>query len=615
MGKAIRIYHSMRWNKNVKSLLFLMGLLTICLPQNLQLQEDPCSEPKVAVFLKEIDDKVFDHLYRQHPFQPKEAWLRQIQDKVMQELKKNSPKVQFISTNGKSPEGCEYYFHYSLALTTAGEEKEIAGLKESAYSAYWMISGLGQIGMCGVPPKVFNHANTIDNPDIFQTIEQNIAAHGNIGDRTREYEESHRVPPRGPELEVSQEPEKVSPLEEENKLDIKIKVINCEGESVYDKRYEQHVFLPRKTDRGELKPTEGFNQKSSVSENLVTLSIISPEGASATYTLKKGIDPGLEQVKISTCGLDKKAVTETEIHISGLEIKVTPRRRTLRPGEKTQIQLEFSKVGKEGNKEPVAGKKLKLEVKGLVDGSVSPEEEVQTDENGKAMLTYWAGDSDKKVTFKAEYQPKDIPETVKGEASIKVFREAVWTGTVTYTRSYNQIKTEHDPGGSTVKMVKLVSEIANFQIHGLTYSPEGSTGTDLYYEGDENSVTGSYSGSYKRIDTYQEPSYVQTLTSTASCHGAIRDSGYLVINNKEMKAYLYVGQSMVGEEKCQGQTKASTPSFSHTVEFVWANINQFSGDESLETNISAKNPQTVTGSYSIPSLGITWTWNLSLTGK
>lgn len=617
MGKTIRRNHSIRWNKFIKGLLFLMGFLTICLPQSLQAQQGPCSEPKVAVLLEEIIDEVFDHLYRQHPFQPKEAWLRQIQEKVMQELRKNSPGTQFISASGKPSEDCDYSFNYILRLIGAGEEKEIAGLKTSAYTAYFMISELKTIGKCNVLDKAFNHAVTKDNPDIFQTIEQNIAAHGNIGHLIREHEDSHPVPPRGPELEVSQEPEKVSPLEEETELDIKIKVINCEGESVYDKRHGQPVLLPRKTDRGELKPTKGFNQDSKVTENFVMLIITSPEGASATYTLKKGTDPGLEQIKISTCGLEKIAVAETEIHISGLEIKVTPRRRTLRPGEKTQIQLEFNKVDKEGNKESVVGKKLNLEVKGLVDGSVSPEDDIQTDENGKATLTYWAGDSDKKVTFQAEYHPKDFTETVKGKAVVKVFREAVWTGTVTYRRSYDRNWKGKSPDGATVTAQETVSEHADIQIHGWTYSHsyDDSTGTDLYYEGDENSVTGSYSGSYKRIYTVQDPSGGWTNTDTASCHGTIRDSGHLVINNEEMKTYLSVGLSMVGGEKCQGQSKYSSSGGSYTLEFDWANQHQFAGYDSLETNISAKNPQTVTGSYSIPSLGITWTWNLSLTGR
>ena len=612
------MFFSIRWNKLIKSFLFLMGLLSILFPQTLQLQESPCSGPKVAVYPKEIHDEVFEHLYRQHPFQPKEAWLIQIQDKVMQELKKNSPGTQFISANGKHSEGCEYYFHYSLTLRGAAEEKEIEGLKSSAYTAYWMISALGQIGMCGVPPKVFNHAETGDNPDIFQTIERNIASHGNIRDRTREHEESHLVPPRGPELEVSQEPEKVSPLEAENKLDIKIKVINCEGKSVYDEGYGQHVFLPRKTDRGELNPTDGFNQRSKVSENLVTLSIISPEGASATYILKKGIDPGLEQVKISTCGLDKNAVAETEIHISGLEIEVTPRRRALSPGDKTQIQIEFNKVDQEGNKEPVAGKKLRLKIKGLVDGSVSPENEVLTDENGKATLNYRAGDSDKKVTFEAEYQPKDIPETVKGEAKVSVSREAVWTGTVTYSRSNEKTRKGEAPDGSPVTFHEKVTEIANFQIHGWTFSHSyaSSTGTDLYYGVEENSVTGSYSGKYKSVYTSQDEHGIQVMTNTAQCLGNIRDSGYLVINNEEMKAYLTVGLSMEGgEEKCQGLTEYTSGSGSFTTEFVWANNLQFAGYESLETKISTKNPRTVSGSYSLPRLGITWTWNLTKTGK
>jgi len=373
MGKFIRTYHMIRWNKYVKSLLVLMGILTIFLPQSLQLQEGACSEPKVAVLLSEMHNEVFDHLNKQHPEKPKDEWLGQIQDKVMQELRKNSPGTQFISASGNRPKDCDYYFEYLLSLIGAGEGKEIAGVKTSAYTAYFMSSKLGTNNQCGVQNRILNVEITNNIPDIYQTIEQNIAAHGNIGDRIREHEESHRVPPRGPKLEVTQEPDKVSPLEEETKLDIKIKVINCKGEPVYDKNHGQIVFLPRKTDRGELSPTEGFPQDSRVTENVVMLILTTPEGGSATYTLKKGIDPGLEQVKISTCGLDKNAVEETEIHISGLEIKVTPRRRTLRPGEETQIQLEFNKVDKEGNKEPVAGKKLKLEVKGLVDGSVSPE--------------------------------------------------------------------------------------------------------------------------------------------------------------------------------------------------------------------------------------------------
>jgi len=604
--------------KYVKSLLLLMAFLTICLPQRIQTQEGSCSEPKVAVFLKEIDDKVFDHLYRQHPFQPEESWLRQIQDKVMQELRKNSPGTQFISASGKPLEDCDYSFNYILWLIGAGEEKEIAGLKTSEYTAYFMISELKTIGKCNVLDKAFNHAVTKDNPDIFQTIELNIADHGNIGHLIREHEDSHPVPPRGPELEVSQEPEKVSLLEEETKLDIKIKVINCEGESVYDKRHGQPVLLPRKTDRGELKPTKGFNQDIKVTENIVMLIIISPEGASATYTLKKGIDPGLEKIKISTCGLDKIAVAETEIHISGLEIKVTPRRRSLRPGEKTQIQLEFNKVDEEGNKEPVAGKKLMLEVKGLVDGSVSPEGDIQTDKNGKATLTYRAGDSDKKVTFKADYQPKDIPETVKGEASVKIYKEAVWTGTVTYTRSYNQKKKEQGPGGDTTTLQENISEHANIQIHGwpFSHSTDEYIGTDLYYDGDENSVTVTYSGSYKRVFTHQYSGGKETFTytDTAQCQDVIRVTGYLVINNEEMKAYLTINL-FPGNVICHGLTKVVMPYGSHTSDFNWTDNFRFYDATNLESNLSAKNPQTVTGSLEFPNYGITWTWNLTKTGR
>jgi len=425
LGNIIRVNHSIRWKKFFKSLLFLMGFLTICLPQNLQLQEGSCSEPKVAVYLKEIYDEVFDHLYRQHPFQPKEEWLRQIQDKVMQELRKNSPKTQFISTSGKSPEGCEYYFHYSLVLTGAGETKEIEGLKTSEYTAYLMTSNLATNNRCGVQNRLLGTEITQDNRDIFRTIELNIAAHGNIGNRIREYEQSDPIPPRGPVMSADQEPDKVSPLEEERELDIRIRVKNCKGEDVYDKYHGQLVILPRKTERGEIRPTEGFPQDFTITEKIVTLILTTPEGGSAIYTLKKGIEPGLERINMVTCGREKTVTQESEIRISGLEIDVKPGRRSLGPGEETQIQGEFSKVDKERNKEPVAGRQLQIEVKGLVDGDVSPEGDIKTDENGKATLTFCAGDKDKRVTFQAKYQPKGFDESVKGEATVKVIHKEV----------------------------------------------------------------------------------------------------------------------------------------------------------------------------------------------
>jgi hypothetical protein len=200
---------------------------------------------------------------------------------------------------------------------------------------------------------------------------------------------------------------------------------------------------------------------------------------------------------------------------------------------------------------------------------------------------------------------------------IRCVPKNTWTGTITYARSYNKTNIEEGPNNSTVKMQEIVSENAHFDVHGWPFSHEyeGSVGTDLYYEGEEDSLTGSYSGKYKKITTVRTPEGTSTITDTASCQAVIRDSGYLAINNEEMRAYLEPGVTFVGDEPCHGQSVYSGPRGSFTMEFDWDQLETFAGLGYLESSIPAKNPRTVTGSYSVPNFGITWTWNLSLSGR
>jgi hypothetical protein len=164
---------------------------------------------------------------------------------------------------------------------------------------------------------------------------------------------------------------------------------------------------------------------------------------------------------------------------------------------------------------------------------------------------------------------------------------------------------------------EIVSEDADFVVHGwpFSHSYEGSVGTDLYYEGDEDSLTGSYSGTYKKIVTIESPDGLATITDTAFCQATIRDGGYLVINNEEMRAHLELGLATIEEEPCRGTTVYSGPSGSFTAEFDWDQFETFAGMGFLESSIPAKDPRTVSGSYSLPGWGITWTWNLTLSGR
>ena len=405
------------------SVLMLTEFFIFCLPQNAYAQEEPCSKPKVAVVMQVEEVKegeFFKHLNDQYPSQPKGSWLNQIQEKVLEELRMNSPGTQFIRATGDVPKDCDYYFKYIFSLIGAGQDIEVAGLLHSEYTAYWMSSTLAQNSACGNQNYILNVEITRDNRDINKTIERNISAHGNIGNRIKEREESHAVPPRGPEMIASQDREYVSPLEEEKELKIKIDVSNCKGEPVYDRYHGQWVYLPRYTERGEIRPTKGFPQELLVTDNQVILIIVRPVGASATYSLKKGIKASQDPAEIKTCGLDREAVNETKIQIHGLELRVKPKKKSVSPGENTDIIISFNEVDTKNKKYPVPGKELEIKVTGIVDGNISSKGNYITDEHGDVVLTYKAGDNDKRIKITAKYQPKDYPEFVQDESTITV---------------------------------------------------------------------------------------------------------------------------------------------------------------------------------------------------
>ncbi len=413
-------------------------------------QADTCSKPRVAVQLTEIHDGVFELLNSKGVPQPRESWILQIQGKVLEELRMGSPGIVFVPVGGVGgalPTDCDYRFEYHMSIIGAGESIEIVGgLLESEYTAYYMGSKLAQNNPCPGSDWLLDVEITKEDEDVFQTVEHNSESWGDIGARIEEFERSHPVPPRGPTLHVSQSRDYVSPLEEERTLDIKIDVTNCRGEPVYFASRGQRVVLPKKTERGEIEPTRGFNQNHLVADDHIVLIIVRPEGASATYTLKKGIEPDVETIEMTLCGIDKKLVQETEIHIRGLELRVTPEKRRVSPGEKTNIEIKLSKVDDKGKKEPVRGKQIELDIRGLVDGDVRPSDEIVTDADGVAIVEFSAGEHDKKVTFSAKYQPKKYDEFVHDETTVSVGQLSNVTATITskFRENYHHHEEDQD---------------------------------------------------------------------------------------------------------------------------------------------------------------------------
>lgn len=433
-------------------LLPMTALFIICLSPMAFAQADSCSKPRVAVQLTQIHDEVFELLNSNGVPQPRESWILQIQGKVMEELRMGSPGTVFVPVGGVGgavPTECDYLFEYHISIIGAGQSIKVwGGLLQSEYTAYYMGSRLAQNNPCEGSDWLLDVEITKEDEDVFQTVEHNIGSWGDIGTRIEEFERSHPVPPRGPELHVSQSRDYVSPLDEERSLDVKIDVTNCRGEPVYyaSRSRGQRVVLPRKTERGEIEPTPGFNQNALVTPSHVILIIVSPEGASATYTLEKGIDPDIEAIEMTICGIDRILVQETEIHIRGLELRVTPEKRRISPGEKTEIEIKLSKVDNKGNKKPIPGKQIELEIRGLVDGEVRPSADIRTGDNGVAILEYSAGENDKKVIFSAKFQPKKFDEFVYDETTVSVGRPSETTATITakFREIYHHHKEDQD---------------------------------------------------------------------------------------------------------------------------------------------------------------------------
>ena len=450
------------------------ALLIICLSPMAFAQADTCSKPRVAVQLAEIHDEVFELLNSKGVPQPRESWILQIQGKVLEELRMGSPGIVFVPVGGVGgalPTDCDYRFEYHLSIIGAGEDIEVAGgLLQSEYTAYYMGSQLAQNNPCEGSDWLLDVEITKEDEDVFQTIEHNIESWGDIGTKIEEYERSHPVPPRGPALQVSQSRDYVSPLQEERSLDIKIDVTNCRGEPVYYVNPGQRVVLPKETERGEIEPTHDFPQQFLVTGSQVILIIVRPEGASATYELKEGMDPEVESIEMTTCGIDKKLVQETEIHIRGLELRVTPEKTRISPAEKTDIEIKLSRVDDKGKKEPLPGKQIDLDIRGLVDGDVRPSGHIITDDDGVAILVYSAGENDKKVTFSAKFQPKKYHEFVHDEKTVSVSHSslrAIVQYKTTSTRDFFETKPE---SYNSTKQSNS-KEQGNFEIH-LTCTKE-----------------------------------------------------------------------------------------------------------------------------------------------
>jgi hypothetical protein len=393
-------------------------------------QEKPCSEPVISVELIEFSDYTLELLNELYPDKSKSDWTRDLHDKVLNELKKNSPDILFESGGGTD---YEYCFRYLFNVNKGGEDKEFEGAVYCEYLNFLMGSRISSTNACwgGAGNDIIQLETTEDYQDIYKTVEVNIAAYGDMSVLIKKYEQSHLVPPRDPQLEISQNREFVSPLEEERSIEILFKVINCKGESVYSIKPGQPVVIPKQTIRGFTKFTDLHMPNYMPTSDDHIILIRKPEGSSVEYTLLRGMNPGEDVIDLTTCGFGMEVSEVRSIEIKGLEIILKSEKDILCPEEKTKIFVDFNRVDVEGTRTPVIGKKVKLNIDGIVDGKITPSDYVMTDENGRSILTYVAGEKDNFVTVEAMYQPKDFDGFVRDRVIINASCDWEWSGSMT----------------------------------------------------------------------------------------------------------------------------------------------------------------------------------------
>ena len=167
--------------------------------------------------------------------------------------------------------------------------------------------------------------------------------------------------------------------------------MNCDGTVPFfpSGYHSQPVKFPTRTDRGTIDAIPGEGCKLEIQDgNWLYILVNNAGNAIAEYTLKRGLAPQIEKIKLTTCprGNKPEIEKEVEIIIRGLELVVTPQRKTIYAGESTAININFDEVDPDGQRYPVASREVEIAVTGLSNGTISPADKVTTDESGMAEL-------------------------------------------------------------------------------------------------------------------------------------------------------------------------------------------------------------------------------------
>lgn len=414
-------------------------------------QETDCNKTKVGVYFIEIGDQVINHLNTKYGTQSREDWINYIDDQVVEALQKNSPEIDFFSSMKDNTSDPDYIFRYTLHLTAVDGEMLFAGdsiilTKEIDFwdgveytdaeydqvTAFHMTGGLVVNTPCVPNLRWIIEINLVSDLELEGVITKLSQSFWRLSNIIEAHENRRLAPAREPKIEITYDKPFLSLLDEESrKMKVTVKVKNCKGQIAYYPVHSQPVYYEDRLDRFNLKNHLCASQ-GHYKGHLIMLVYKNLE-TNGIYKVIKGVNPVEQKISIGTCGISSKSeiYTEGKIIVKGLKIEVVPDKYQVYPDDATNIVIRFIEVNPNGNKESVPGRMVDINIKGLVDGSISPKGNYNTNEKGEIHLRYKAGKKDKKITITASYQPINYPDIVTGSSYINVIsKDYAWNGSL-----------------------------------------------------------------------------------------------------------------------------------------------------------------------------------------
>jgi hypothetical protein len=404
-------------------------------------QEDKCGKIEVGIYLVYFRDVTIGHLNEKYGTRTREEWYDHINMKMLETFQRNNPEVEFFYPRIDKNKDPDYMFIYLVDLTVVDKDlikprdsitytDPITGWEVTDYidavfseeTAFHIAGRLTVNSPCaGNYRWIFASYNNV-GVELEDAIVGEVMKYYRLINIIEAREQKHPVPPRGPELEIKFNKKHLSILKEEDrKMEITVKVKNCKNQYIIGQHHPQPVYFQKEVKRFKFKECDGCYRGPDYG-NFAVVSIYKNHDAIGIYKVIKGVHASKEKVKIGTCGIgsDSEIFVEKELIIRGLEINVKPRKEEIYANEQTDIRITFYEVDPEGNKYPVANKKLEIKIAGIANGSISPAGEYVTDISGTTTLNYRAGDQDKNIIITASFQPPEYTEKVTGKGSVRV---------------------------------------------------------------------------------------------------------------------------------------------------------------------------------------------------